>query len=207
MSAALQVRGLRVVIDGASLLDVETLTVEAGTLCVVAGAAASGKSLLGAALAGMLPAAGTVEVMGRRCSGAPSRRRRRGLAVAVRDGVRVEGCSVDEALRIAGMPAAQRASTYAALEPLARRRSDPAGQLSGGEQQLLQVACALAAHPAVIVLDTPTVGLAASAAAAVAQLVADAQRAGSAVLWLENDDRAAPQPPDQRLLRGTLSPV
>jgi alpha-D-ribose 1-methylphosphonate 5-triphosphate synthase subunit PhnL len=57
----------------------------------------------------------------------------------------------------------------------------------------------------VLVLDSPTVGLAADAAAAVADLAHEEAARGVLVLWLEQDRRAGPAAPLWRLVSGSLS--
>ncbi len=84
-----------------------------------------------------------------------------------------------------------RRAASAALERfplLARssRRSAPSCS-SGGEQQLLQVACAWCADPRVLVLDAPTTGLADDVAELVRQLARETAADGAAVLWLDQD--------------------
>ncbi|MBV9524431.1 MAG: ATP-binding cassette domain-containing protein [Candidatus Dormibacteraeota bacterium] len=204
MSAGLEVRDLQARTGGRLILDVGALDVPAGELVVLSGDAGSGKSALASVLGGMLAAGGTVKVGGAAAGGTPSRRRRLGLAVAVRDAGRITGVTVAEALALAagaGARAHEALDRFPELEP---RRRVLAQLLSGGEQQLLQVACAWAATPKALVLDAPAVGLAQRAADAVVALARDEAARGCAVLWLEADVRAAPEPPRQRLVRGRL---
>ena len=200
----LEVRNLRVTVGSRRLLDVGTLEVEAGALVVIAGASGSGKTVFTRALAGAIDAEGDVLLEGRTQAGRPSQRRRNGLAVAVRDGTRVAGCTVAEALALAG---ADRRAVLERLPALANRDHVHAQLLSGGEQQLLQLACAFSARPKVLVLDSPTVGLATEAAGAIAAWAAEAARGGCAVLWLEQDLRAAPADAAYELATGTLAPA
>ncbi len=207
MSAGLDVEGLRVTRGSRRVLEVERLSVEAGRLLVVHGDASSGKTSLASALAGVLDHDGTVSVAGRPVAGSPSWRRRAGLAVAVRDGQRLAGCSVEEALRLAAPRSVRAAEALERFPQLAKRRRVPAQALSGGEQQMLELACAWCARPAVLVLDTPTAGLAGETAGVVRELAAAEAARGCAVLWLEADPRAAPGAAEMRLLRGRLEPV
>ena len=206
MSTLLEVEALRVRINGRQLLDVGRLDIGAGALAVITGNAGSGKSLLAAALCGDVPASGQVRLDGHPVSGRPSRRARAGLTAAVRDGQRLSGCTVREALNLAARGARSRGADALDLIPQLRGRADlPAQLLSGGEQQLLQVACAWCASPRVLVLDSPTVGLAADASATVVWLARDVAGRGGCVVWLEQDRRAAPGAPGWTLVRGRLA--
>src|SRR5207253_716516 len=152
------VAGLRAVIAGRTVLDGIGFSAAPGELLVVVGVAGSGKSALAAALAGSLAADGKILVDGVALRGSPSRSRRQGLSAAVRDGERLTGCTVVEALRLA---ASHRSRVHAALErftQLATRQRLLVQLLSGGEQQLLRIACAWCAAPRVLVLDSPTAG-------------------------------------------------
>jgi branched-chain amino acid transport system ATP-binding protein len=204
VTAVLRVERLRVRLGGHQVLDVESLEAPGGAVTVLLGGAGSGKTVLAAALAGSIPSAGVVGVNGRQLEGPPSQRRRAGLAAAVRDGERVTGCTVLEALLLAAGGSPRAGQALERFPQLGGRRSLDAGFLSGGEQQMLQVAAAWAALPSVLVLDSPTVGLAADAAEAVSRLALDEAERGAAVLWLEQDRRAAPVTPGGELVRGTL---
>ena len=201
-----EVVGLRVDRDAGVLLDVAELEVDGGTLAVVTGATDSGKSLLAAVLSGRTDAtAGFARVNGRQLAGSPAARRRLGLAATIADGARISGCTVSEALRLAGAGRAVAALDRFAL--LARRSDVRAELLSGGEQQLLQVACAWCAAPRVLILDAPTTGLSDDAGELVRQVARDAAADGAAVLWLDQSDGNAPQPAGWRLVSGVLSAV
>jgi len=201
----LRAAGLRVVIGGRVVIDVADLRAEAGELVVVLGGAGSGKTTLARALAGSVPAVGAVWVDGVVVVGPPSRRRRHGIAAAIRDGTRVVGCSVIEALRLAARGSGRVEETLRRFPQLDARRDVAAHALSGGEQQLLQVAAAWSSAPKVLVLDSPTVGLAADAAASVVACARDEAARGSAVIWLEQDRRAAPAEHRATLSSGSLS--
>ena len=203
-TALLEVERYRVALGGRTVVDIERLSIDAGELAVVVGDAGSGKTALAAGLAGSLPAQGSVRVAGVRVDGPASRRRRAGLSAAVRDGRRIAGCTVVEALTLASARNGVAQQMLERFPQLATRRRVPAVHLSGGEQQLLQIACAWCARPRVLVLDSPTVGLAVDAATAVTGLARDHAAAGDAVLWLEQDARAAPHAPRAALVSGQV---
>jgi branched-chain amino acid transport system ATP-binding protein len=204
MSERLRVTRLRVIFGSRTVVDVEELAVAEAELMVVVGGAAAGKSSFGAALAGAASYRGEVRVAGDQLSGSPSQRRRQGLAAALRDSGRISGCTVYEALELAAQGGDRQAEALARFPQLATRRSVPAQLLSGGEQQLLRVAAAWCATAPVLILDSPTVGLARDAAGAVATLAREEAERGAAVVWLEQDLRAAPATPRYQLVRGRL---
>ncbi len=203
MTAALEIAGLRVEGDAGTLLEVDELAVAAGVVTVVTGPTDSGKTLLAAVLSGRAQATiGGARAAGRPLAGGPAARRRLGLAATVADGGRIAGCTVAEALRLAGAGRAPAALQRFAM--LGRRAAVRAELLSGGEQQLLQVACAWCAKPVVLVLDAPTTGLADDAAELVRDLAREAAADGAAVLWLDQDERCAPHAAGWALAGGVL---
>lgn len=94
------------------------------------------------------------------------------------------------ALRIARVPAKQRAyraDELLALASLTAQADAPARHLSGGEQQRLQMARALALHPRWILLDEPTASLDPAATAVFESLVRDVANAGTKVILVTHD--------------------
>ena len=207
MSARFEVADLRVQFDGRTVVHIEALDLEPGSLAVVEGAAGSGKTVLAAAACGDTPSTGQVRVGGRLLTGPPSRRVAQGLAAAVRDGQQIRGCTVREALLLAARRGSRAGQALARIPQLGTRSGLAAELLSGGEQQLLQVACAWCTSAPVMLLDSPTVGLAADAAELVSSLVYDAVASGTTVVWLEQDPRAAPAAPMAALVSGSLVPA
>jgi len=191
VASGLAVRGLAVERAGRTVVIAE-LAVAGGQCSVLTGGAGSGKSSLAAAIAGALPASGTVEVGGRRLRGPASRRRRLGLAAVLPDEPPARGCTVAELLDLAARAPRTAAEALERFPLLAARARLDAGRLSGGERQLLRVAVAWAASPAALVLDAPTGGLASDVAAGVCELALEEARRGAAVLWLDQPGAALP---------------
>ena len=74
---------------------------------------------------------------------------------------------------------------------LAERRSQPAGTLSGGEQQMLAIGRALMARPRLILFDEPSLGLAPTMVERTFEIVLEIRRAGTTVLMVEQNAYAA----------------
>jgi len=149
-------------------VDEFSLTLQAGRITALLGPNGAGKSSLVLALAGVLPVeAGSIELDGRPMTGkAPEAIRSAGLA-AVPEGHRVlSGLTVHDNLLAAGFghsaAEAVRAvgDVYDIFPELNERRGQPAGSMSGGQQQMLALGQALVARPKFILADEMSLGLA-----------------------------------------------
>ncbi|HEX8803180.1 MAG TPA: ATP-binding cassette domain-containing protein, partial [Acidimicrobiales bacterium] len=92
---------------------------------------------------------------------------------------------VEENLQVWLPDADQRAAAYDRFPALADRRGQPAGALSGGEQQMLAVAPALVRPPLVLVADEPSLGLAPLVVEQVYAALRELKERGTAVLLVE----------------------
>jgi ABC-type branched-subunit amino acid transport system ATPase component len=81
--------------------------------------------------------------------------------------------------------AEQGEKAYQRFPILAQRRKQPAGLLSGGEQQMLSLAPAFGDPPTVLIADEPTLGLAPLAAEEVMRAITELRDLGTAVLLVE----------------------
>jgi branched-chain amino acid transport system ATP-binding protein len=151
-----------------------SLEVKAGTLVALIGSNGAGKTTTMRAISGIIkPTKGKVLLDGRSVNGMDaSRIARLGLA-HVPEGRRVFGpLSVEDNLLLGGyrrLPrffgyharaASDLERVYSLFPRLKERRGQPAGTLSGGEQQMLAIGRALMAQPKVILMDEPSMGLA-----------------------------------------------
>jgi len=164
----LEVRDLQVAYGAARALWGVSLEVRAGELLCVVGPNGAGKTTLINTIAGILRArAGRLVFEGRDITAlAPHQFCEAGIAV-VPEGRRLfTGMTVLENLELGSyLPAAKQhrqASLDAALElfpALKQKLASAAGELSGGQQQMVAIARALMARPRLLLLDEPSLGL------------------------------------------------
>ncbi|WP_194411225.1 ABC transporter ATP-binding protein [Microbacterium cremeum] len=164
------------------------------------GANGAGKTTLLRAMTGLLDVhRGSITRGHVSIDGAPVDTRR--AADVVRSGVSqvMEGrrvfieFTVDENLRVGaytrgrGEIAEKLDRVYGMFPVLGERRSQRAGYLSGGEQQMLAIGRALMADPKYILLDEPSLGLAPQVVERIRDLVVDIRRSGTGVLLVEQN--------------------
>ncbi len=170
-----------------------SLSVGEGEMVAVLGANGAGKSTLLRAIMGLLPTQGSVIFAGKPInSTAPFRRACAGL-IMVPEGRGIFGpMTVGENLSLgaygvrAGAVRAQReAQVFAFFPRLKERRSQLAGSLSGGEQQMLAIGRALMAGPVLLMLDEPSLGLAPRMASEILDTLGDLNKAVLSILIVE----------------------
>jgi branched-chain amino acid transport system ATP-binding protein len=196
----LEVRGLQVRYGAISAVKGVDLKVETGQICALIGANGAGKSTTLRTISGLLkPAGGSVRFAGKEIAGwRPDRIVAAGL-VQVPEGRQVLAqMTVQENLLMGAFQRKDKAGVKADLEQvwarfprLAERRSQLAGTLSGGEQQMLAMGRALMARPRLLMLDEPSMGLAPLVVQEVLGLVVEINKGGTTVLLVEQNARQA----------------
>jgi branched-chain amino acid transport system ATP-binding protein len=194
----LAVDGVRAGYGKIEVLHDVSIALERGTLCAIVGANGAGKTTLLLAISGIVPKrGGSVHFEGADVTKlAPHVLVRRGL-VHVPEGRRMlANMSVEENLQVAA--AVRGAAGFAAIDglfdrfPILRtRRAVPAGALSGGEQQMLAIARALAAGPTALLLDEPSMGLAPKLVDEIFAIIAAERANGTSIVLVEQNARRA----------------
>ena len=145
------------------------LRIESGELVSLIGANGAGKTTTLKSLCGLLaPSQGEIIYAGENISAKPSHELvRRGISL-VPEGRGIFGrLTVEENIKIGGYIRRDKAGiqvdmkrTYDLFPRLFERRTQQAGTLSGGEQQMLAIGRALMSRPRLLLLDEPSMGLA-----------------------------------------------
>lgn len=193
-SSALEVKELSVRYGDAVALEGVSFTVEPGRVIAVLGPNGAGKSSLARSVSGLVrPAGGQVLFGGEDIRDWPPHRIRRAGLVHLPEGRGVfRALTVIDNLRMAASSLPGRQSRRQAVElaldtfpALASRRRQLAGSLSGGEQQMLSLARALATSPKLIVADEMSLGLAPRMVDLVFDGLSRAREAGVSVIMIE----------------------
>jgi branched-chain amino acid transport system ATP-binding protein len=176
-----------------ALFDV-SIDIPAGHIVALLGPNGAGKSTLARALSGLVPVtSGRVEFAGADITKMPAHRRRLAGLTYIPEGRGIfPGLSVLDNLRMAVRQAGSRQRREEAIEKavsmfpvLGQRRTQRAGSLSGGEQQMLSLARALAVEPKLMIADEMSLGLAPIVVDAVFESVQRVRDTGISVLLIE----------------------
>ncbi len=202
----LEVSNLEVVYNDVVLV-LRGISLEAaeGSIVALLGANGAGKTTTARAITGLLDVhegditKGTVRFEGKDITHTlPSERVRMGIS-QVMEGRRIfVELTVDENLAVGAYINRDRNAIRQAHErvmtlfpALAGRRSQVAGYMSGGEQQMLAIARALMQSPKLMILDEPSLGLAPLLVERIAEIVVEINRQGTAVLLIEQNAHMA----------------
>jgi branched-chain amino acid transport system ATP-binding protein len=196
----LKLESLSVFYGGIHALRNVDLEVADGKIITLIGANGAGKSTMLNSIMGLVKAAsGRVLWNGEDISGRDTRDIVSLGLVMVPEGRHVfPNLTVEENLRLgayrrtdkAGVKA-DREKCYGLFPRLKERRRQPAGTLSGGEQQMLAVSRGLMTSPKLLMLDEPSLGLAPIVSAMIFDIIREINRNGTTVLLIEQNAYAA----------------
>jgi len=196
----LKIRGLQCRYGKISVLKGVSLEVGHGELVSLIGANGAGKTTTLKAISGLVaPVGGHILFEGEDITCAPAKRI---LAMGIAhcpEGRRVfPYMTVQENLEMGCYLRADHARIatdmdriFTRFPVLAERRSQPAGTLSGGEQQMLAIGRALMSRPRLMLFDEPSLGLAPTMVERTFEIIAEIRKEGTTVLMVEQNAYAA----------------
>jgi branched-chain amino acid transport system ATP-binding protein len=199
-SALLEVQDLDVFYGDAQALSGVSFAVPERSITAIVGANGAGKTTLIRTIAGILqPSSGTIRFRGRSIAGEPSH-----VVCDLGVGQVAEGrqvfptLTVQENLEVGGSIRRAKAHRTATLNrvfemfpKLAHRRSQAAGTLSGGEQQMLAIGRCLMGRPELIMFDEPSLGLAPAIVRDVFKVIRDLAASGMTLILVEQNVAAS----------------
>jgi branched-chain amino acid transport system ATP-binding protein len=193
---ALRISGLRAGYGHGDVLSGIDLVAATGTISAVVGPNGAGKSTLMKVLAGIHdgPVRGTVEVFGvDRTRDSARERLAAGLSLCPERRRVFPAMSIEEnllmgAVTLSSSLARRRVKeTYKRVPWLGQRRRAMAGNLSGGQQQMLAICRAIMTDPPLLLLDEPSLGLSPKVVGEVADLIRSLGDEGRSVLIVEQN--------------------
>ncbi|MBV8753379.1 MAG: ABC transporter ATP-binding protein [Hyphomicrobiales bacterium] len=200
----LTVEGLRAGYGKVEVLHDVSLEVAPGKIVALIGANGAGKTTLLKTISGLIrPAAGTIVFEGRDIASRPAHKIvALGISHVAEGRAILKRMSVLENLRMGGYVRrdseieSDLAAAMARFPVLAERRQQPAGTLSGGEQQMLAIARALVARPRLLLMDEPSLGLAPRLVTGIFRTLRQLREEGKTILLVEQNARQALQVAD-----------
>jgi branched-chain amino acid transport system ATP-binding protein len=198
----LRVEGLRLGYGRSDVVHGIDLFVPKGAIVSLIGANGAGKTSTLRAISGLLkPRAGSIKLDGQEIAGAPPYKIAQRRLVQVPEGRQVfanltvaENLAVGAYLVSSSAEVKRRLDEVVARFPrLGERRTQQAGYLSGGEQQMLAIGRAMMAKPEVLLLDEPSMGLAPLIVQEIFRIILQIRNDGSTILLVEQNARAALQ--------------
>ena len=197
----LTVDGLRAGYGKVEVLHDVRIEVARGQIVALIGANGAGKTTLLKTISGLIrPSAGTIvfegEDIGRR---APHKIVALGISHVPEGRAILKRMSVLENLRMGAYVRSDAqvegdiAAVMTRFPVLAERRYQPAGTLSGGEQQMLAIARALVARPRLLLMDEPSLGLAPKLVMRIFRTLRELRDEGKTILLVEQNARQALQ--------------
>ena len=206
--ATLHISGLRAGYGALDIINGVEMLVPPGEFVALMGPNGAGKSTLLKTIFGLTSVkAGIIQWNGENIAGAkPKNILGTGIAYVPQGRCNFPQMSVDENLRMAAFTLrdtktdAERAEVYDMFPKLKERHATLAGNMSGGEQQLLEMAMALLQRPRLLLVDEPSVGLSPQAIGIVFDQLKRIHESGRTILLVEQNTRKAMQVADRAVV-------
>jgi len=195
-----EIKGLKVRYEGAEVLKGISLGLEDGEIVTLIGSNGAGKTTTLRAISGLkTPDAGEIWFQGRRIDRmSPQDIVAMGIVHVPQERNLFPYMSVLENLRLGAFLRKDRnrinndvANLLERFPKLKGRSRQQAGTLSGGEQQMLSIACALMGHPRLLLMDEPSSGLSPIMVTEIGRIIAEINRSGTSILLVEQNARLA----------------
>jgi ABC-type branched-subunit amino acid transport system ATPase component len=195
-NTALDVRSLDFAYGTQQVLFGVSLTVAEGEIAALLGTNGAGKSTILRAIAGLdPPTAGSIHLFGKDTTYADAEDVvRDGVALLAGGRMTFPSLTVAENLRVGAYSLKSNAvidDVYGRFPPLAARRNQRAGTLSGGEQQMLALGRVLLTKPRLLLIDELTLGLAPKVVEELMSIVREVNAHGTTVLLVEQSANLA----------------
>jgi branched-chain amino acid transport system ATP-binding protein len=195
----LEVTDLHTNYGGIKAIQGISFTVEQGEIVTLIGANGAGKSTTLNTIAGVVKhAGGDIQFNGASIAGLdPADRVKRGITLSPEGRQVFPYLSVERNLKLGAYTrgkkemAAGFTEAYSLFPILEKRKTQMAGTLSGGEQQMLAVARAMMSAPRLLMLDEPSLGLAPIIVTAIFSLIKRINEMGTTILLVEQNARMA----------------
>ena len=177
-----------------------TLHVETGEIVTLIGANGAGKTTTLRTITGLVsPTAGEVVFEGRKLNGVPTHRiTAMGVSMVPEGRAVFANLTVEENLEMGAYLERDRAKrnrgfgrVFKLFPRLKERTKQSAGTLSGGEQQMLAIGRAIMAHPRLLLLDEPSLGLAPLLVHSIFEAIDEINKEGTTILLVEQNANAA----------------
>jgi branched-chain amino acid transport system ATP-binding protein len=196
----LQVNDLIIGYKGTTAIHGLSFQVGAGEVVAIIGANGAGKSTILRGISGVIPvSAGDISFEGQQLKGCPAHAIvAKGIAHVPEGRMTFARMTVEQNLRLgaytvkSGDVATHRMAEMFDLFPrLLERRSQMAGTMSGGEQQMLVIARGLMSNPKLLMLDEPSLGIAPKVVTQIFDLINQLKAKGKTILLVEQNVREA----------------
>jgi ABC-type branched-subunit amino acid transport system ATPase component len=194
----LQARAVHGGYGGADILHGVDLDVAEGELVVIVGPNGAGKSTLLKAIFGLLRVReGSIRFAGEEIANRrPDQLVRRGLGFVPQERNVFPSMTVQENLEMGAFILGEDISArlervYSTFPPLREKRFQAAGQLSGGQRQMVGIGRALMLEPRLLILDEPTAGLSPQFTDLIFDKVRAINRDGVSIVMVEQNARQA----------------